>query len=99
MVNSMTRWAIGAITGPMIGEALAERNQFRWLFWINMPLGAGTLAVLTFTAHSQPGPVGPVLPKLLAFDWLGLILLSGSLISFLLALTRVSTFVSWILGL
>jgi hypothetical protein len=74
----------------MIGEALAERNQFRWLFWINMPLGAGTLAVLTFAAQPESGSAGPILPKLLAFDWLGLVLLSGSSVSLLLGLTRVS---------
>lgn len=89
-------WAIGAITGPMIGEALAERNQFRWLFWINMPIGAGTLVVLALAAKTGPITPGPMLSKLLQFDWLGFVLLSGSLISVLLGLTSVSRSMSWI---
>jgi MFS family permease len=83
-------WAIGAVTGPMVGEALAERSQFRLLFWINMPIGVGALATLAVAAHTEPITRGPVLPKLLAFDWLGFVLFSGSLISVLLGLTRVS---------
>jgi hypothetical protein len=74
----------------MIGESLAEHDQFRWLFWINVPLGAGSLAILAFAAQPESERAGPILPKLLAFDWLGLMLLSGSLISVLLGLTRVS---------
>jgi MFS family permease len=88
--NKANRWAIGAITGPMIGESLAEHDQFRWLFWINVPLGASSLAILAFAAQPESERAGPILPKLLAFDWLGLMLLSGSLISLLLGLTRVS---------
>lgn len=88
--NEANRWAAGAITGPMIGETLAEHNQFRWLFWINVPLGACSLAILAFAAKPESERAGPILPKLLNFDWLGLVLLSGSLISLLLGLTRVS---------
>jgi MFS family permease len=96
--NNANRWATGAITGPMIGETLAEHNQFRWLFWINVPLGAGSLAILTFAAQPESERAGPILPKLLSFDWLGLVLLSGSMVSLLLGLTRVSRIMSENLG-
>jgi hypothetical protein len=85
-------WALGAITGPMIGEALAKNGHFRWLFWINMPIGASTLIVLAFAAEAGVVRTGPLMPKLLNFDWLGSVLLSGSLVSTLLGLTRVSHF-------
>jgi hypothetical protein len=55
-----------------------------------VPLGASSLAILAFAAQPESERAGPILPKLLAFDWLGLMLLSGSLISLLLGLTRVS---------
>jgi EmrB/QacA subfamily drug resistance transporter len=36
-------WALAGIAGPPIGGLLAEHASWRWIFWINVPLG-----ILTF---------------------------------------------------
>jgi EmrB/QacA subfamily drug resistance transporter len=38
--------ALGAALGPVIGGALVEVN-WRWVFWINLPVGLATIALAT----------------------------------------------------
>ncbi|TVY20793.1 Efflux pump mlcE [Lachnellula arida] len=39
---------VGSIISPIIGGALTERASWRWCFYINLPAGGVTLAVLAF---------------------------------------------------
>ncbi|PSN61233.1 MFS general substrate transporter, partial [Corynespora cassiicola Philippines] len=88
-------WAIGAVTGPLIGQALAVKSQWRWIFWLNLPFSVLALLILAFFAQLRDAPTEPVLPKLRSIDWLGLVLFTGSLVSFLLGLTWGGTFHTW----
>ena len=83
------RWAIGCITGPLIGDGLANDKDFRWVFWINLPFCFVAFLILPFFADLKPAPPEPVVPKLMNVDWLGFFLLGGSLVSMLLGLTWV----------
>ncbi|KAF2711951.1 MFS general substrate transporter [Pleomassaria siparia CBS 279.74] len=90
-----TMWAIGAVTGPMIGDGLANRSMFRWVFWINLPFCLIAFLILPFFAQLKSASPGAMLPKLKNVDWLGFFLLSGSLVSVLLGLTAAGTNYSW----
>jgi len=39
-------WGISAITGPALGSLLVEYVSWRYVFWINIPLGILAIAVL-----------------------------------------------------
>ncbi|KAF2205204.1 MFS general substrate transporter [Delitschia confertaspora ATCC 74209] len=79
-------WAIGGITGPILGGALAQNGHWRWIFWINLPFG-GTIAVVIAAFLHLQSEDGNMLGKMKKVDWLGCFLLTGSLTSLLIAVT------------
>ncbi len=48
-------WAIAAIAGPLLGGTLTDAASWRWIFWLNLPLGIIALVVVmkTMPAHHQ----------------------------------------------
>ncbi|KAF2256814.1 MFS general substrate transporter, partial [Trematosphaeria pertusa] len=90
-----TMWAIGAVTGPALGEALAERNQWRWIFWLNLPFCIIAFLILPFFAQLKAATPGSIFVKLRAIDWVGFLLLSGSLVSMLLGISWGGTLHTW----
>lgn len=56
--RAMSIWAMGImiapILGPMIGGWLTENYNWRWVFYINLPIGIPTLALLWWLLPSRP---------------------------------------------
>ena len=70
-------FAVATVVGPLIGGVLVEHASWRWVFLVNLPLGALALAVL---ALRLPAPVTPRRP----LDGLGAALLAGATSSLML---------------
>ena len=51
-VSSM--WGIAAVTGPLAGGTLTQAISWRWIFYVNLPLGAIALAVVARTLSASP---------------------------------------------
>ncbi|KAI1375653.1 major facilitator superfamily MFS_1 [Hypoxylon crocopeplum] len=49
---TMSGAAIGTTLGPIIGGALAESN-WRWIFWLNLPISAVSCIVIFFALNVQ----------------------------------------------
>lgn len=76
---------IAGVSGVVLGGLLTESVSWRWVFWINVPIGA-LLAIATLTRLPRdPGLLrsGTDRPRGTALDWLGGILVSGGLITLL----------------
>jgi EmrB/QacA subfamily drug resistance transporter len=42
-------WAVAAVAGPLLGGWLTDSASWRWIFWLNVPLGAFALLVVLRT--------------------------------------------------
>ena len=78
-------WAMGVVGGPAIGPSLggylAETLDWRWNFWINLPIGVLALVLILRCIRS-------VAPQRIRTDWLGLLLLTLFLVSLQVALDQ-----------
>jgi EmrB/QacA subfamily drug resistance transporter len=75
-------WMAAGIGGPVLGGVFAEHLHWSMIFWINVPLGVASLAMLL----PKMGKI-PVFHKRRKIDWLGGLLLMASAVVFMLVLS------------
>src|SRR3546814_6317719 len=56
--KAMSIWGMGVMVGPIMGPVLGgwltENYSWRWCFYVNVPIGALTLAILWLLLPSRP---------------------------------------------
>jgi DHA2 family methylenomycin A resistance protein-like MFS transporter len=74
---------LGLIAGPVLGGLLVQGDNWRWIFFVNVPLGViALITALLFVPESREQD------KALPVDWPGLLLLSIGLLCLLFGFTR-----------
>ena len=73
---------ISVAIGPLLGGAITDALGWRWVFFINVPVGIAALAVSYLKVRESRNP------NATRIDWLGLATLSGGLFLLVLALLR-----------
>ncbi len=75
--------SLGLIAGPVLGGLLVHGTSWRWIFFVNVPLGIVAIAMtILFVPETRDVDAPPPL------DWAGLALLSIGLLCILFAFTR-----------
>ena len=99
LLTGMTNGTFGAsqIIGPLIGGAFAQNVTWRWCFWINLPAGGVSFALIIFFLHLQTGPseMTPLKQKIQKLDLLGFVLCAGAITMLLIALQWGGVVYTW----
>jgi EmrB/QacA subfamily drug resistance transporter len=83
-------FAVATIVGPLVGGVLVQHASWRWVFYVNLPVGAIALAGLRLRLPAaEPGPAAARL------DVGGAILLAASTVALMLACSWGGTRYGW----
>nr|WP_232838670.1 MFS transporter [Streptomyces geranii] len=63
-----TVWAVSAVAGPAVGGVLAAYADWRWIFLVNLPVGAVALWLLVRHLHEPQRDTSGPRPRI---DWAG----------------------------
>jgi EmrB/QacA subfamily drug resistance transporter len=84
-------WVTAGIGGPILGGLFAEHLHWSMIFWINLPLGLLSLAILLPKMAKIP-----VFHRRRKVDWLGGVLLMASAVTVMLVLTWGGNRLAWL---
>ncbi|WP_286175962.1 MDR family MFS transporter [Arthrobacter sp. NEB 688] len=84
-------WAISSLVGPTLGGFFSEALSWRWIFFVNLPLGAAAGWMLWRRFQESPRPV-TARPRI---DWAGTLLLLLGTVALLVGLLEGGVLWSW----
>ncbi|KAJ3031942.1 UNVERIFIED_CONTAM: hypothetical protein HDU68_010022 [Siphonaria sp. JEL0065] len=88
-------WTVSATAGPFLGGIFVDYLSWRWIFYINLPLGLVIIPLVYFYLNLPSPPQESLFVSLKKIDWLGTVLVIGAITSFLLAIQGGGTMFPW----
>src|ERR687889_465112 len=82
-------FALTSVIGPLLGGWITDNLSWRWVFYINLPLGVFSLFALPVVLHQGARRLG------VKIDYLGAATITASVVSLLLALSWVGEGYDW----
>ncbi len=84
-------WGISAIIGPTLGGWITQNASWRWVFYVNLPIGIAALFVLIFLMPTLRGRAKDV-----SIDYVGATLLVLGTVPLLLGFTWAGSQYNWL---
>lgn len=91
----LTIYGVGTTLGPFIGGSIIAHTTWRWIFYLNLPIGGVSLVVLFFFLNVNYSDRSTFAQKMRRVDFLGNAVLVASTISVLYALAYAGANYSW----
>ena len=82
-------FGVASVAGPLLGGFLVDSFSWRWIFYVNLPIGAIAVGIVAFKLHLHT----PQLKH--RIDYLGALILSGAVAALTLAATWGGTQYEW----
>ncbi len=83
-------FALSSVAGPLLGGLITSAFSWRWVFYVNLPVGALALVMIAIGLRRPPsGQVRPI-------DYAGAVLLTGATAALLLLLAWGGTEFPWV---
>ena len=87
--------AVGTALGPLFGGLIAHYSSWRWIFYLNLPLGGFTLVLLTAFLHLHYDWSKTLATRIKAADFPSMLLFVSASSAVLLALSWAGPIHSW----
>ncbi|KAF3024853.1 hypothetical protein E8E14_011128 [Neopestalotiopsis sp. 37M] len=88
-------FALGTAIGPFVGGVLVERSSWRWVFWINLPVGGVALVSLIIFLRVKYDRTTSLALRLRRIDYIGTVILIAAVTSVLIGLSYGGIVYAW----
>ena len=75
-------WGLSSVVGPVVGGLITDQLSWRWVFYINLPVGLAAAAIIGLALREPRRTTRP------AIDYAGAVLLTASITLLMLALVE-----------
>ncbi len=82
-------FAVSSVAGPLLGGVITQAFSWRWVFYVNLPIGVLALVMIAIGLRKPPSGARR------SIDWLGTVLLAGATTALLLLLAWGGSQFAW----